>query len=58
MAPVTAKTLKKWSKFDGLPPQQLGVEHLSCEEKLRELGLCRLKKTELCGDPIGACWYL
>jgi len=35
-----------------------GLEYLSCEERLKELGLVRLKNRRLCGESTAAFQYL
>ena len=34
------------------------MEHLTCEERLRKLGLFRMEKKQLQGDLTAACQYL
>jgi len=42
----------------GVTKMSKGLEHLSCEERLRQLGLLRFKKRKLWGKLLAAFQYL
>ena len=50
--------LTNWSKFCGGSPRWSGLEHLPCEETLRDQGLLSLEKWWLQGDLLAAAQHL
>ena len=52
------ETSTNWSKFNRRPPDWLGLEHLTCEKRLRDLGWFSLEERQLWRHLIAAFSYL
>ena len=57
-SPNTEKTLANWSEFSRGPPAWSGLEHLPCEERLRDWGWFKLATRQLQGHLTAVPQYL